>query len=210
MDYCTSLFRQLRSLGVPIIGNLITPLLFGKILYTPETKFTRKIIENFNETFDQFNELNKLLKSLSTGLDQLNDLRRLTANLSSLLDNPFYQDFIQLFLLQDSTLTIADIKHYLLVLENLAALSSDWSYYSNILGTFRDVFSCFEVDRFVSFETEAELERAAPSYFDNGKFLIGIVFENVKASDVTFPPNFAVKIRTNSDNVPETGIVRPW
>lgn len=32
----------------------------------------------------------------------------------------------------------------------------------------------------------------------------------MKPSDKTIPDNFAVKLRTNADNVPETNIVRPW
>lgn len=179
-------------------------------MYTPATNLTNRIMVHFNETFQQFDDLNRVLKSLATGINQLDDLRRLTANLSTLLDNPFYQDFIQLFLLQDSTLTISDVKNYLVLLESITALKNDWSYYGGLLGTFKNVFSCFEVDRFVAVETETELEQQAAQLFSNGTLLIGIVFENVKSDDLTIPPDFAVKIRTNPDNVPETNIIRPW
>ncbi|CAF0899716.1 unnamed protein product, partial [Brachionus calyciflorus] len=208
--YCKNIYNEMRNVGGYVIGNLITPLLFGKILYTPRTNLTYQIIQKFNETFRQFEHLNNVLKSFSYGLNQFDDLKKLTANLSILLDNPFYQDFIQLFLLQDSTLTLSDIKMFLTTLENVTSMSDDWGYTSSLISTIKDAFSCFEVDRFVAYETEADLERDALKYFNNGTFLIGIVFENIKPSDTNIPPNFSVKIRTNADNVPETNILRPW
>jgi hypothetical protein len=170
-----NLLKQLQSIGGQVIGNLITPLLFGKILYTPHTNLTASIMKNFNQTFEQFDDLKRLLDTLVLGLGQFDDLKRLTVNMSSLLDNPFYQDFIQLFLLQDTKLTIGDIRTYLMVLETVTNLSKDWSFLSNILGAFRDTFACFEVNRFVAFETEEQLVKDAYKFFNNGTFLIGLV-----------------------------------
>jgi len=51
----------------------------------------------FNETFQQFEQLNKVLKAFSTGINQFDDLRRLTANLSvnflKLFDFYLFQKF---------------------------------------------------------------------------------------------------------------------
>ena len=151
-----------------------------------------------------------MLRSFSNGIDQFNDLKRLTANLSVLLDNPFYQDFIQLFLLQDSNLTLSDVKMFLSTLENVTALSNDWSYISNMLNSVKNSVSCFETNRFVEVANEAELEKTASKLFSNATFLIGLVFENTKSTDVTLPPNFAVKLRMNVNNLPETNLPRPW
>ncbi len=41
-------------------------------------------------------------------------------------------------------------------------------------------------------------------------FIKGLVFQNVKDTDTRMPENFAIKLRTNIDNVPETTIIRPW
>ncbi len=114
-----------------------------------------------------------MLKYFSTGIDQFNDLKRLTANLSVLLDNPFYQDFIQLFLLQDSNLTFADVKMFLSTLENVTALSNDWSYISNMMNSIKNTVACFEVNRFIALDSEAELEKTATKLFSNATFLIG-------------------------------------
>jgi len=127
-----------------------------------------------------------------------------------LLDNPFYQDFIQLFLLQDSSLTYSDIRMFLSTLENVTSLSNNWSYISSMMSSIKNAFSCFEVNRFVAVENEQELENLASKLFQNGTFFLGMVFQNVKASDRTIPKNFNVKLRTNVDNVPETSITRPW
>ena len=79
-----------------------------------------------------------------------------------------------------------------------------------MLSSVKSSFACFEVNRFIAVETEAELEKAASKLYENGTFLIGVVFENVKMSDTDIPKNFNIKLRTNVDNVPETNIVRPW
>lgn len=165
----------MQSIGGQVIGNLITPLLFGKILYTPHTNLTASIIRQLNETFDQFNDMKRLLDTITLGLGQFDDLKRLAVNMSSLLDNPFYQDFIQLFLLQDTSITIAEIKTYLMMLEGVTSLSNDWTFLSTVLGAFRDTFACFEVDRFVPFDTEAQLVKEAYNFFNNGTFMIGLL-----------------------------------
>jgi hypothetical protein len=42
---CPQLFNDIRNVGGSVIGNLITPLLFGKILYTPKNNATYKLIQ---------------------------------------------------------------------------------------------------------------------------------------------------------------------
>lgn len=44
--YCTNIYNSVRSIGGPIIGNLLTPLLFGKILYTPKNNASMSLMEN--------------------------------------------------------------------------------------------------------------------------------------------------------------------
>lgn len=126
------------------------------------------------------------------------------------MDNPFYADVIDLFILQDTNITIADVKFYLSTLENVTSLSNDWSYISGLLGSFRNLVNCFDTDRFLGLNNEPELEQTAAKLFSNGTFLVGLVFENVKPTDTKMPENLKVKIRTNIDNVPETTIIRPW
>jgi hypothetical protein len=93
--------------------------------------------------------------------------------LKLLLDNPFFADFLDLFLLQDSSLTIHDVKFYLSTLENVTALSNDWMYISGLLSSFRNVIECFDTNRFMALPNEAELEKTAAKLFENGTFLIG-------------------------------------
>ncbi len=164
----------------------------------------------FNQTFQQFDQLNQVLTSFASGIDQFDELKRLTANLSVLLDNPFYQDFIQLFLLQDSPLTFADVRTFLSTLENVTALSNNWSYISDMLNSLKNAVSCFETNRFIAVATEQDLVATATQLFKNSTFLIGFVFQNTKPGDTVLPDNFAVKIRMNLNNVPETNLPRGW
>lgn len=71
--------------------------------------------------------------------------------------------------------------------------------------------ACFDVNRFVALDSEAELEQVATKLFENGTFLIGLVFDNMPKTDSpTLPANLSVKMRMNVDNVPETNLIRPW
>jgi hypothetical protein len=99
-----------------------------------------------------------------------------------LLDNPFYQDFIELFLLQDSTLTYSNIRTFLSTLENVTALSNDWSYIGSMMTSIKSTFSCFDVNRFIAVDTEEELEKLAGKLYQNGTFLIGfkLYYSNFK------------------------------
>ncbi len=42
---CPALFNEIRKIGGSVIGNLITPLIFGKIVYTPKNNATEKLIQ---------------------------------------------------------------------------------------------------------------------------------------------------------------------
>lgn len=100
---CSRLYQQMRSIGGPVIGNLLTPLLFGKILYTPRTNLTERLIRRvsfiytylslnfthiilvyyqFNKTFIEFERLKHILTSFSDNLAHFDDLKPLTANLT--------------------------------------------------------------------------------------------------------------------------------
>ena len=71
--------------------------------------------------------------------------------------------------------------------------------------------ACFDVNRFIALDSEAELEQMATKLFENGTFLIGLVFENMPKTDsYELPANLSVKMRMNVDNVPETNLIRPW
>jgi hypothetical protein len=172
-----------------------------------------------------------VLLSFSNGLKHFDDLRKLTANLTvkffqnlkknkktklfdfffqQLFENQFYQDFIQLFLLQKTQINFEDVRNFITVLHNITSLSDNWNSLSSTLKTASRMISCFETNRFVALDTEAELEDVAAKLFANGTFLAGIVFENVKYTDLKLNNDIKVKIRMNIDNVPETNLIRPW
>lgn len=112
--------------------------------------------------------------------------------------------------MQDSTLTYDDLRFFLSTLENITALSDNWSYISSMMTTLKNSMSCFDVNRFIAVSSEAELETTAAKLFENGTFLMGLVFDNLKPNDIKSSNNFSVKMRMNIDNVPETNLIRPW
>jgi hypothetical protein len=90
------------------------------------------------------------------------------------LDNPLLQDSFELFLLQNTNLTMKNLKSYLSLLRNITSLSNDWPRVSKIVETIRLSFSCLEIDRFIALDNEAELEKVAAKLFENATFLVGM------------------------------------
>ena len=90
-----------------------------------------------------------------------------------MLDNPFYQDALELFVLQDMNFSVEDIKKYLSILTNITAISDNWKQISKIMDTVKNTFSCFDTNRFVAVENEVELEALATQLFKNATFLVG-------------------------------------
>lgn len=207
--FCDKTFSAINNLG-PAIKNLIKPLLFGKIIFTPKTNVTSQIIQKVNETFHQFEQLTSVISTFSQAITHFDDFKDLTRNLSSLLENQFYQDFIQIILLQQDQINLNDIKTFIYTLHNITSLSNNWLHISDLMKTARNVISCFEIDRFIAVDSENELVDLAEEFFANGSFLAGLVFDNVKYTDKKIPDNLQVKVRMNIDNVPETNLIRPW
>jgi hypothetical protein len=90
-----------------------------------------------------------------------------------LFENQFYQDFIQLFLLQQTQINFEDLRNFISALNNITSYSDNWKNLSSLLKTASRMIGCFEVDRFVPLENENELEEVAAKLFANGTFLAG-------------------------------------
>ena len=59
---CPALFNEIRKVGGSVIGNLITPLIFGKIIYTPKNNATYKLMQKVILFDLHFQSLRNLIK----------------------------------------------------------------------------------------------------------------------------------------------------
>ncbi len=94
--------------------------------------------------------------------------------LKKTLENQFYHDFIQLFLLQQSEINFADIKMFIDTLRNITSMSKDWMSISDTLKLAKNAASCFETNRFIPVDSETELEDLAAKLYENGTFFAGL------------------------------------
>ena len=90
-----------------------------------------------------------------------------------MLDNPIYQDAIKAILQDNSVFKYDDFKDFLLTLDNFTSSHYDLSKISATLGSLIRVFSCFDVNRLVSVNSEKELTSLAAKLYANGTFLAG-------------------------------------
>ena len=83
-----------------------------------------------------------------------------------------------MFLLEQTQINFEDVKNFVTALYNITSYSDNWSSISVILKTASRMISCFETNRFVPLDSEAELETVAANLFANGTFLAGVFYKN--------------------------------
>lgn len=50
-NYCANITSKIHNIGGTVIENILKPILFGKILYTPKTNVTVQLIKKVKELF---------------------------------------------------------------------------------------------------------------------------------------------------------------
>lgn len=214
-QFCRKGYEQVMRLrGGPIIWSFLKQILAGKILYTPRNRMTSSIMERMNGTFQFMSGFTQTLQSWTQTISSLEDFHRSPhAN-----DQVFQvQHLMVRFLGRDVQGLFADVDSSE-VIEKLTKSGA-------VLGVVQlmgNIAQCFELDRFIGFETEAELELEARKLSRNHEFLAAIVFINemanrtsnqlvnehddIKISD--FPHNIEYKIRTDVAHGPGTKMIK--
>jgi len=207
-----------RDLAVRFLWNQMKPFFRGKILFTPDTPATRKIIQKVNATFEPIEGLKKFLddwnKSYSQEmrkalLDEENQkfLKELftseeEGNLLDLLGNMQTQNTSQ-----DGAFNITETR------ERFSAyfegnFSDTWKKSLDTLDQITQNTSqyleCFEMQKFEPVENEAVLGTRGLELISTNKLWAGLVFVDFKAGDKNLPRYVTYKIRINADKVDST------
>ncbi|KAK3588928.1 hypothetical protein CHS0354_023689 [Potamilus streckersoni] len=74
-EFCRDLYKDImKTEGGPIIWGYLKPIIRGKILYTPDTPITKKIMQKINDTFEMLNSMHMTAKKWAVGSESLTNL----------------------------------------------------------------------------------------------------------------------------------------
>ncbi|MED6292639.1 ATP-binding cassette sub- A member 1 [Characodon lateralis] len=217
--YCNNLMRNLESSPISrMIWRALKPLLMGKILYTPDTPATQRIIHEVNKTFQELG----VLRDLGGMWEEMKP------KFWSFMENSEEMDLVR-SLLQSSTSAaflntqlsetewrVSDVAHFL-------TKASEDRRPAGSAYTWRDVFNetdqaiktisqfmeCVNLDKLEPVANEERLVNKSMGLLNNQKFWAGIVFPDISHSNGTdLPPNVNYKIRMDIDNVERTNKIK--
>ncbi|KAI7811411.1 putative ATP-binding cassette sub-family A member 1 [Triplophysa rosa] len=216
--YCNNLMTGLESSPISrMIWRALKPLLMGKILYTPDTPATQRIIHEVNKTFQEFG----VLRDLGGMWEEIRP------KIFNFMENSEEMDLVRTLLQNNASARFFNAK---LVgtdwrVEDVSSFLSKASEDTRPSGTsytWREVFDetdqaiqtisrfmeCVNLDKLEPVANEERLVNKSMRLLDNRKFWAGIVFPDMQLNTSELPPNVNYKIRMDIDNVERTNKIK--
>ncbi|XP_075787467.1 phospholipid-transporting ATPase ABCA1 [Pelodiscus sinensis] len=214
--YCNELLKNLESSPLSrIIWRALKPLLIGKILYTPDTPVTRKVMSEVNRTFQElgvFRDLGGMWQEISPKIWTFMESSAEMDLIRSLLKSKDLWDAH----LSGSNWTVQDVSLF------LAKSPEDVQSVNGSAYTWKDAFNetdqavltisrfmeCVNLDKLEPVATEVRLINRSMELLDERKFWAGIVFPDIGPSSAGLPPHIRYKLRMDIDNVERTNKIK--
>lgn len=175
------------STGSQTLFTQFKSMFLGKILYAPNTPNYARIIKKMNSTFETIDNLSHLLTSLINLANHSNDIlseysHTLEANLEQIK---------QAFNLTDFTVDEA---------------KSQIKFITEFMTLIRNLVNCFELNKFIGFQTESEAVAAGVDLIEREQFYAAVIFHSNEtlASENALPKLVKYKIRMNSTQTHDT------
>ncbi|XP_051275730.1 phospholipid-transporting ATPase ABCA1b [Dicentrarchus labrax] len=216
--YCNSLVKNMDSNPMSrMIWQALKPLLMGKILYTPHTPATQRVIHEVNRTFQElgvFRDLGGMWEEMRPKVWKFMENSEQMDIIRTLLKNNVTARFFHAQL-TDTDWTVADISNF------LSKQAEDPRPSGSAL-TWRDVFNetdqaimsisrfmeCVNLDKLEPVSTEERLVNQSILLLEDRKFWAGIVFPDVDPNATELPAKLNYKIRMDIDNVERTNKIK--
>ncbi|MXQ93868.1 hypothetical protein E5288_WYG008118 [Bos mutus] len=217
--YCNDLMKNLESSPLSrIIWKALKPLLVGKILYTPDTPVTRRLMTEVNKTFQElavFHDLEGMWQELSPKIWTFMESSSEMDLVRTLLDSRGNDDFWEQRL-EGSDWTAKDIVAF------LAKHPEDVQSTNGSVYTWREAFNetnqaiqtisrfmeCVNLNKLEPVATEVLLINKSMELLDERKFWAGVVFTGIAPGSVELPHHVKYKIRMDIDNVERTNKIK--
>ncbi|XP_078145249.1 phospholipid-transporting ATPase ABCA1b isoform X2 [Centroberyx gerrardi] len=216
--YCNSLMKNMDLNPMSrMIWQALKPLLMGKILYTPHTPATQKIIHEVNRTFQElgvFRDLGGMWEEMRPKVWNFMENSEQMDLIRTLLKNNATASFFHAQL-AGTDWTVADVSRFL-------AKKPEEPRPAGAAVTWREVFNetdqaimsisrfmeCVNLDKLEPVSSEERLVNQSMALLEDRKFWAGIVFPDVNINDTELPPKLNYKIRMDIDNVERTNKIK--
>ncbi|KAG7458914.1 hypothetical protein MATL_G00225660 [Megalops atlanticus] len=216
--YCNNMMKNLESSPISrMIWRALKPLLMGKILYTPDTPATQRIIKEVNRTFQELG----VLRDLGGMWEEMRP------KVWNFMENSEEMDLVRTLLQNNASARFlnAQLSSTSWRVEDISSFLSKASEDTRPQGsavTWRDVFNetdqaiqtisrfmeCVNLDKLEPVANEERLVNKSMRLLDDRKFWAGIVFPDIRSNSSELPPNVNYKIRMDIDNVERTNKIK--
>ncbi|KAJ8033307.1 ATP-binding cassette sub-family A member 1 [Holothuria leucospilota] len=202
--FCQDLYNSLQS-GTfgEIQWAFVKPILLGKILYTPISPASEEIIKKANKPFEDLTEISEIARSWLSGVTELTNLLESPAleDIENLLGNAYISGLLETELAID-----ADALRAILQGDLTSIPVETLNQISVLAELVVNVTSCLELDRFMGFESEDEMEKYAARLNMDNLYLAGITFMDFEdATEV--PKHVKYALRMDTDRTPSTELL---
>uniref|UniRef100_G1MX17 ATP binding cassette subfamily A member 12 n=1 Tax=Meleagris gallopavo TaxID=9103 RepID=G1MX17_MELGA len=217
--FCLSFYLDLvKTPTGALIWSFLKPMVFGKILYTPDTPETRAIMGKSNTTLKQMADLalksQEWLDKSPAIMNSLTKLNETVPMIKNALQNPFVQVFIKMMVDLDAVELLSQINKLddiRLELQN----NTDIVDQLNTLATLAvNVSSCVSFNRIRAVKTLEEMEKMAKELFLKNELFASIIFRlpsswsSPARGALALPPVLNYTIRMSSRITQTTNRIR--
>ncbi|XP_035882338.1 retinal-specific phospholipid-transporting ATPase ABCA4 isoform X5 [Phyllostomus discolor] len=218
-SFCNALIQSLESDPLTKIAwRAAKPLLMGKILFTPDSPATRRILKNANSTFEELERVRKLVKAWEEVGPQVQYFFEESTQMAVIRDtlaNPTVKGFLNKQFGEEG-ITAEAVLNFLYkgAPESQAddVASFNWRDIFNVtdraLRLANQYLECLILDKFESYDDENQLTKRALSLLEENRFWAGVVFPDMYPWTSSPPPHVKYKIRMDIDVVEKTNKIK--
>lgn len=185
--------------GGPMIWSFLKPLFSGKILYTPDNQLTRSIISRMNHSVEVLSKIKGTFNSTIETMISVEKFYRSAERETRLQAVRVLIDFLNQHL--EGILDGLSAERVVDKIDNSKGLLSLLKFLTHIT-------QCIELERFIPFRNEAELEEAAKGYAQSHELIAAVVFLNLNDERQPLPHQVEYKLRTDIGIVPSTKMLK--
>ncbi|XP_072373374.1 phospholipid-transporting ATPase ABCA1-like [Scyliorhinus torazame] len=213
--YCNDLMRNLESNPISkMIWRAMKPLLVGKVLYTPDTPVTRRIVKEVNRTFQElsvFREAGEMWGEIGPKIWEFMERSQAMDLIRSLLKKHITAKYVD-SKLAGTSWTAADLSNFLAKypeeVQDPNRSTYTWREAYNeteqAIHTISLAMECIKWDKLEAVSTEEKLINKSMELLDERKFWAGIVFLGSDSKSTKPSEHVKYKIRMDIDNVERT------
>ncbi|XP_063003331.1 phospholipid-transporting ATPase ABCA7 [Elgaria multicarinata webbii] len=214
--YCKDLIRTLEANPLSrILWKGIKPLFVGKILYTPPTPATEKVMAELNQTFRNLavlHEMRGAWKELGPQIYTFMNTSPEVGAIQNLLETPGVAQFLEQHF-HGTFWNVSTLREFLSSEAEGRAYTWREAYaeVDSTIGTLSQFIECVSLNKIEPVASEEQLVLRAMQLLEGRQFWAGVVFlppDNQSALGADLPSHVRFKIRMDIDDVTRTNKIK--